>query len=148
MTIPSHIILGTIVGTVTGNVPLAVVVSVAIDIDHLVSYFKSGVIFEPKELWQTITSREDLTGDQRGYLHNVLVATLISSLVWLVWSAAALTFTLSYFGHLFLDALDDSEYWPLYPSKQIILTGVVSFYSWHEIIFSVGMLFVLYLLNT
>ena len=143
MTIPSHVILGTVIGTATGNIPLAVAVSVAVDVDHFVSYFKSGVIYKPKKFWQTITAKKDKTGDQRGYLHNVFVATFISALVWLWWPAVALTFGLAYFGHLALDALDASRYWPFYPSKKLCLVGVIPFYSRYELLFSGMMLLVL-----
>lgn len=144
MTISSHVILGTFIGTTTGNIPLAIAVSVGVDVDHFVSYFKSGVIAKPKEFWKTITAREDQTGDQRGYLHNILVATTISAVVWFWWPSVAVTFGLAYFGHLFLDAIDSSKYWPLYPSKKICLVGIIPFYSVYELVFSIILLTLLF----
>lgn len=133
MTLPSHILLGGVIATVTGNPVVAIAVSVLIDLDHLVSYAKSGVLLSPKKLWKTVTDKNDPYGDQRGYLHNFFVAGLVCVAVWFLFPLVGLTFMLAYLGHLFLDALDTSDYWPLYPSKKINMQGFIDYYSKQEL---------------
>jgi membrane-bound metal-dependent hydrolase YbcI (DUF457 family) len=133
MTLPTHILLGGVIAKLTGNPVLAISVSVLIDIDHVISYVKSGVIFSPKKFWKTVTDKNDPYGDQRGYLHNVFIAVVICALFWVLIPSVGLTFALAYLGHLTLDALDKSDYWPLYPSKKINIKGFVGYYSKKEL---------------
>ncbi len=136
MTFPTHLLAGLIVGKLTGNYSLGIVSSVAMDVDHLQSYFKSGVIFKPKVFWQTITNPADPYGNQRGYLHNVLVFIVISGVLFMVLRNIALPIVLGWLGHLILDALDNSDYWPFYPNKKINLKGPIIFASRWEILFT------------
>ena len=146
MTLPTHILLGSIIGQLTGNLVLAIAVSVLVDIDHLYSYIKSKVIFSPRKFWKTVTDKNDPYGDQRGYLHNVIVAGIISVIVWLALPLVGLTFALAYFGHLLLDALDKSDYWPLFPNKKINITGFVGYFSPGEVMIDVGLVVLLIIL--
>jgi membrane-bound metal-dependent hydrolase YbcI (DUF457 family) len=145
MTLPSHIILGAVIGGLTGDYKTSIIVSVFVDLDHLVSYVKSGVIVKPKKFFKTITAKDDPYGDQRGFLHNVVVAGVISGLTFLVSIPFGSVFTLAYLGHLLLDAFDKSDYWPLYPFKGINITGFIDYFSWKEILFDFLMLVVLFL---
>lgn len=149
MTIPSHVLLGVVIGKVTGDYKTAILVSALVDIDHLVSYIKSGVIFSPRKFWKTISDKNDPYGDQRGYLHNILIATLSSGLTFLISIPFGITFSLAYLGHLVLDSLDKSDYWPFYPNKQVNLQGFIDYFSWQELLFDlflVGILVVLFLI--
>lgn len=135
MTLPSHILLGVVIGKLTGNYTTAIAVSVLVDTDHIVSYVKSGVLFSPRKLVKTITDTDDPYGDQRGYLHNVIIAGIISGCMFLISIPFGITFTSAYFGHLLLDSFDKSDYWPLYPNKKMNIKGFIDYYSWQEIIF-------------
>ena len=143
MTLPSHLIVGLIIGKVTGNYPFAITSSVLVDIDHLQSYLKSGVISKPKLFWKTITDQSDPYGDQRGYLHNFIVFIILSTILLMVFGYALFPLVLGWLGHLFLDALDNSDYWPLYPYKLINFKGPILYASFQEIIFS-SILLVIY----
>lgn len=146
MTLPSHLLLGAIVGTATGDPITAIAVSALVDVDHLYSYAKHGVLWRPKQFWKTITDKADPYGDQRGYLHNIVVAAGISALTFLINPAFGITFTAAYFGHLLLDALDTSDYWIFYPNKSVNLRGFVDYYSKQEILFDIGLLIILAIL--
>ena len=96
MFILTHIIAGLLVGKLTGNYTFALLGSVLIDMDHLFSYIKHGVLFSPRKFWRTITSREDLWGDQRGILHNFLAFILISAVLFLLGFFALIAFCFGY----------------------------------------------------
>lgn len=145
MTLPSHLIAGLLIGKLTGNYPLAISASLLVDIDHIQSYIKSGVLFHPKELWRTITDADDLYGDQRGILHNILLCIVVSSILIAVLDFFALPIVIGWLGHLVLDALDKSDYWPLYPFKQINIKGFIPYKSLAELYFS-SMLFIIFIL--
>ncbi|MFA5936599.1 MAG: metal-dependent hydrolase [Candidatus Paceibacterota bacterium] len=140
MTFPTHIILGLVIGKVIGNYPIAIASSMAIDIDHLQSYIKSGVIFKPKLFWKTINDKADPYGDQRGYLHNFFIFTLVSVILLFIFGDKIFPLVFGWLGHLFLDALDNSDYWPFYPYKRINLRGFIRFASYQEFIFAIFLL--------
>lgn len=146
MTLPSHILLGTVIGRMTGDYTTAIAVSAAIDIDHLRSYIKSGVLFDLDRLRKTVLDTEDPYGDQRGYLHNILIAIPITLLVYLISPTIGTVFGIAYGGHLLLDALDKSDYWPLYPYKGINIKGFVEYFSPTEIFFDIFLLIALIVL--
>src|ERR1035437_10413486 len=113
MTLPTHAILGLVIGKFTGNIPLAISVSILIDTDHLISYAKHKVLWPPKKFLEVVKDINDPWEDQRGYLHNVVIATIISFLVWIIFGRIiGAVFSLSYLGHLFLDAIDTANYYP------------------------------------
>jgi membrane-bound metal-dependent hydrolase YbcI (DUF457 family) len=136
MTLPSHIVVGLIIGKLTDNYPLAIASSVLIDVDHLQSYVKSGVLFKPKLFWKTITDKADPYGDQRGYLHNAVVFIVGSILLALILGYTTTPLILGWLGHLALDAFDNSDYWPLYPYKGLNLRGPIVYASHQEAVFS------------
>ncbi len=140
MTLSTHIIAGLIVGKVTGNYSLAIASSVLVDIDHLQSYIKSRVILKPKLFWKTITDQSDPYGNQRGYLHNLLIFIFISAVLYIIFKNSVIPLILGWGGHLLLDALDGSDYWPFYPYKKINLKGPIMYASRYEIIFSIFLL--------
>lgn len=137
MTLPSHILLGMIVGKVTGNYALAIATSIIPDVDHLNSYVKSGVISNWDKFRKTVFDREDPYGDQRGYLHNVLVWGTVSTCLYFWLNTVALPIIFGWLGHLILDALDNSEYWPFFPNKKISIRGPIKYASFQELMLSV-----------
>lgn len=146
MTLPTHILAGLIIGKVTGNFPASMAGSILIDTDHLVSYIKHGILFKPKQLTKALTDEKDPWGDQRGYLHNIFAWFVISLLAILLNFGFGITLSLAYLVHLLFDALDTSDFYPLYPSKKISTKGFIKYYSRQEIIFDLCMLVVLALL--
>ncbi len=142
MTLPTHVILGAIIGKATGDYTFALISSIAPDLDHLSSYIKSGVIKSPKKFWKTITDQDDPYQDQRGILHNAFFFLVVSALLILVFHKIYLVLVLGWLGHLFLDALDASDYWPFYPSKKINLRGPIKYFSYQELLLSIILMFV------
>lgn len=132
MTLPTHLALGGIIGAITGQPILALVMSVIVDIDHLGTYYRHGVLKNPRLFWRTITQTNDPYGGQRGHLHSIFGIAIIAALSWLVVPVYALTLIFSHVGHLVLDALDSADYWPLYPFQKINIRGPVGFFSRHE----------------
>jgi len=66
MTTPTHAALGFAIGAALGHPLLGAAVAVAVDVDHLVTYARQGVLRNPRLFWKTITSNEDPYGSQRG----------------------------------------------------------------------------------
>ncbi len=135
MTLPTHFLLGMIIGKVTGNYPAAVAASVLVDLDHLQSYITHGVILKPKKLWQALTDQKDPWGDQRGIFHNIIFFGIVAIPLTFLGGSVGKIVALGYFGHLVLDTLDGSDYWPLYPNKAINLRGPIKYGSLQELIF-------------
>jgi len=142
MTIPTHILLGAIIGKVTGNYSLAIGASIVPDFDHLGSYIKSGVIKNPKIFWKTITNEQDPYGNQRGILHNLMDFMFVSIFLILLLPKVGFILVLGWLGHIILDALDKSDYWPFYPNKKINIRGLIRYASFQELIFFLLLLIV------
>ena len=137
----THLALGLIIGKLTGDYPAAILGSLIIDIDHLIPAAKEGRLFNVKELWKRSRVPE---GGGRSYFHGIIPWALISVVICLIDLRFGLVFTLAYLGHLIFDALDNSDFWPLYPfNRKINIKGFVPYYSRQELIFSI-MLFLAY----
>jgi membrane-bound metal-dependent hydrolase YbcI (DUF457 family) len=136
MTPATHLLFGLAIGVATGNPLVAVATSVLVDVDHIYSWGKHRVLWPPKTLYKVVTSTKSEFGDERNYLHNIFVAGALSGLAFLVFGPFfGISFMLGYFGHLFLDALDQGDYWPLYPYKGITIRGLIPYCSEGEFIF-------------
>jgi membrane-bound metal-dependent hydrolase YbcI (DUF457 family) len=142
MSTPTHLIAGFVVGAITGDYVPAIAVSVLIDFDHTFSFIKNGIIFKPKKLWKAMTTGEPDNAYQRGIFHSVIVYGSIVALLFYLQFQDALSISLSYFLHLFLDVLDSSVYFPFYPSQKMRLEGKVKYFSKSELYFAVPLLIV------
>ena len=142
MTLPTHILLGAIIGKVTGNYSLAIGASIVPDFDHMGSYLKSGVLKKSRIFWKTITDTEDPYGNQRGMLHNILFFIFLSIILFTLIPKFAIVLVLGWLGHIVLDMLDQSDYWPFYPSKKINIKGIIKYASIQEAILFLFLLFV------
>ena len=144
MFLPAHVAAGLIIGKLTGNYPLALAAAIVIDVDHIISYAKHGILFRPKDLMHTLTTRNDPWGDQRSILHNALVFVLISFATAIYDPTVGATIFFGYGSHLFLDALDDADYFPFFPSKKWNVRGPIGYFSETEMLFS-AILFLVFL---
>ena len=142
MTLPTHILLGLVIGKVTGNYELGIFSSIAPDFDHIASYMKSGVLKNPILFWKTVTDREDSYGDQRGILHNILVFIVCSMILIYFFKFIGLVIMFGWLGHIILDMLDNSDYWPFYPNKKIDIRGLIKYFLFQEFLFFVCLLIV------
>lgn len=133
MTLPTHLAFGLIIGKLTGNYPVAVAAAIAVDVDHLVLFSQARVLWNPRKLWTMMTDRFDSLGTPRYILHNVFVVIALCFGAFLVDSQLGLIVSLSYASHIFLDAIDDTIYYPFYPNTSINIRGPLHYFSKHEI---------------
>jgi membrane-bound metal-dependent hydrolase YbcI (DUF457 family) len=140
MTFPTHLFAGLAIGAFTGDYTVAVVASVAPDIDHAISYARHGVFSSGEKFWSVITAEADPWSDQRNILHNIIVPITLIIFCCYFFPAQTVSLALGYGIHLFLDAVDASDYFPLYPWKGINLRGPVHYNSKWEYILSLGFL--------
>lgn len=146
MTFPTHLLAGLIIGKVSGDYSAALAGSLLIDMDHIISYHRHGILFKPKELIKAVSSEKDPWGDQRFYLHTIPGLIVISLIVMVINLNVGLVVFSAYLVHLIFDALDSSEYYPLFPSKTLTLTGPIKYNSKTEVLFGGLLLLVLILL--
>lgn len=145
MFLPTHLAAGLIIGKLTGNYPVSVITSLAIDLDHLVAYYQTGILFKFKKIMAAVEGRADIGLPQRNYFHNVFFAVIASVAAFLINYEIGLVFTAAYFCHLTLDSLDSSNYYPFYPGKKINLRGPIRYFSAADMILSL-VLFIIFLI--
>jgi len=137
MTLPTHALAGLIIGKLTGNFPAAIIGSLAIDLDHIVPYYRHGILFKPRKLLQTLLDQKDSLGNQRNYLHSIFGWIIISIILLAINFNIGLVFSIAYFFHLVLDIFDSSDFWPFFPFKGFVLKGPIKYFSKQEIIFDI-----------
>ena len=133
MFLPTHLAAGLLVGKLTGNYPAALAGAVFIDIDHLISYAKSGILWHPKKIFAAITDTRDPWENQRNILHTIHFWILISAIFWYFFPDIAPAFSLGYLSHLVLDGMDSADFRPFYPNKKINIRGPIPYYSLPEL---------------
>ena len=106
------------------------------------SYVKHGYLKNWKTFYTNAFGKDDVSGDQRNILHNIVVAAVICLIVFIVAPALVTVFSLAYISHLLLDAVDTSDYFPLYPSKILNIKGFIEFYSFQEVVLFIGVLLI------
>ena len=140
MTLPTHAMTGLLIGTAVGHPVEGVIFGCLPDIDHFYSYVKHGYLKNWNTFYKNAFGRDDAAGDQRNILHNIFVFAGLSILIWFLLPQFFLVFTIAYASHLVLDAIDTSDYFPLYPWKGINIRGFINFYSWQEGVLLSGIL--------
>ena len=132
----THLAMGLVIGRLTGDYQAALLGSLIIDIDHLVPAIKENRLLNFKEFWRRSKSSSD---SARSFLHGLLPFIVISVLIAFFDWRFGLIFAVAYLGHLILDTLDDSPFFPFYPNKKINIKGFIPYYSTEELIFSVAL---------
>jgi membrane-bound metal-dependent hydrolase YbcI (DUF457 family) len=130
----AHLAVGLIIGKITGNYPMAIVGSLAIDIDHLIPHAQKGQLFNIRKIFNEAHSSSNAN---RSYLHSVFALLLIPLIVAIFSWPAALVLFLGYLGHFVLDLLDTSGFWPFFPFKKIELHGFLGYLSLWELVITV-----------
>ncbi len=132
MTFPTHIIAGLIIGKLTGDYPAALAGSLLMDVDHIVSYYRHGILSKPKEILRASVEEADPWGDQKNFLHSAQSWLVISLVLLVIDLRFGLIFSLAYLVHLILDGLNGSFY-PLYPYRRFsIQEPVIRYLSRRE----------------
>jgi membrane-bound metal-dependent hydrolase YbcI (DUF457 family) len=144
MTLPTHVLVGLIIGRITGDFTTALVGSLVMDLDHAISYFRHGILFKARQLLKAISHEEDPWGDQRNFLHSIFSWAAISAVILFINFQIGLVFSVAYFFHLVLDALDGADFYPFFPFfKKVVIKGFVKYYSSQEIIFDICLMLAL-----
>lgn len=142
----AHLFAGLIIGKIFGNYLIALMGALLIDLDHLIVYAKHGILLSPKKFWKTITNPLDSLGYQRNFLHSFFAWIIISIIIFLVDFRIGIIFSLAYLSHLFLDALDNSDFYPFYPWKKFNIRGPIKYFSMQEWIVTLILLIVFILI--
>jgi len=143
MTLPTHVLAGLIIGKITGDFPTALAGSLVMDLDHTISYFRHGILFKPRQLFKAIHDEADPMDDQRNFLHSIFSWVVISILLLTINFNFGLVFSIAYFFHLVLDALDSADFYPFFPFRIFVTKGFVKYFSKQEIIFDFCLILVL-----
>lgn len=143
MTHPTHLIAGTLIGYATGDYATALIVSLAVDIDHLPSMISKKVFKNKNTFLKSILETDKKYEAERGVLHNILSFSIISVVVWFIFPKIAPAFILAYLSHLIMDALDNADTPVLWPFSKISIKGPVKYFSKKELLFAVLMLILL-----
>lgn len=130
----SHLLAGLLFGKITGNYWLAVLVSVGIDFDHILHFFKSGSYKNLKKFYALATDESDPFGSPRTFLHNFFGLAVISGLAFLISFNVGFIVLISYLGHLFMDLIDSSDFKPFYPYGPVF-NGPIKYFSKGEVAF-------------
>lgn len=146
MFLPTHLATGLIIGKLTGNYNAAILGSVVMDLDHLLAYFRAGILFNFKKLFIATTSKINIGVSQRNFFHNIFFCLLVSVIALAINFSAGLVFSLAYICHLILDSLDNSNYYPFYPNLKIKLHGPIKYFSKQEIIFAIILLLIFFII--
>lgn len=85
-------------------------------------------------------------GGQRNWLHNIVVWSVVSFVLYFSLHSIWLPLSLGYASHLMLDALDGADYFPFYPWKGLNIRGPVGYFSKTEMMTTVGLIFVFLLM--
>lgn len=136
----AHLAAGLIIGKLTGDYPTAIISAVAIDLDHLVPYAQKNIIFNIKKILNSTKSTHD---SARSYLHSFIALPILVLIISLFNFKTGLIFGLGYLSHFLLDALDDDDFYPLFPWKKFNTRGFIGYYSKAEFVFTL-ILFAIY----
>ncbi len=129
----THLALGLIIGKATGDYPAAILGSLLIDVDHLWPAFKDKELFNLKKLLKRTTNSTDTS---RCFFHNIFSWIILSVGACLINFHFGWVFSLAYLGHLILDAIDSSPFFPFFPIKKFNIIGFISYCSKKEVVFS------------
>ncbi len=130
----AHLAAGLIIGKLTGDYPTAIIGAVAIDLDHLIPYVQKDIIFNLKKILHSAKSTHD---SARSYLHSFIAFPILTGLVMLFSFKTGLIFGLGYLSHFLLDAIDDDDFYPLFPWKKFNTRGFIGYYSRAEFVFTI-----------
>jgi len=146
MFLPTHLVAGLVIGKLTGNYNVALLGSVIMDLDHLLAYYRAGILFKFRKVLIAATGKADIGMPQRNFFHNIFFCLLVLALALAVNFSAGLVFGIAYLCHLVLDSLDDSNYFPFYPNKQINLRGPIRYFSRQEFVFAFILLLIYFII--
>ncbi len=135
MTEPTHLVTGLLIGRITGNYAAALSGSLVVDLDHFVSYYRHSLISKPRKLLKVMMDEKDQWGDQRNFMHGIFSWIVGSGLLMLINFQFGFVFSIAYFSHILLDAIDGADFWPYFPFQKLNLKGPIGYGSRREAVF-------------
>lgn len=147
MTLPTHAIMGLIIGKLTGNYFVPIAFSVLPDSDHIVCYANEKLFNHLKHFWTTLMSEKRIFGTQRSFLHNIPILVFLCFILYFFvpWNIFIMI-ALAFLGHIILDCLDNSDYYPFDPYRKINMKGPIKYASYQEVIFGLCLLAVYFII--
>ena len=133
MFILAHLAAGLLVGGLMRDYVAALLGALVLDLDHLISYVRHGLLRRPGRLWATVTQQRDPYGDQRNLLHNVAVWAMLCVIILVIDLRFGAVFAVASFSHLLLDILDGADFYPFYPLR-LNIRGPVGYLSKAELL--------------
>jgi hypothetical protein len=144
MLLLTHLLFGLIVGKISGNMLLVAIGAVLVDFDHIYAFIKSGIIFYPRKLWESVFSAHDPYGEVRTVAHSLLAWIIVTIAVMLVNKEIGAFISIGYLSHLMLDAIDGSDMELMFPLRGHI-RGPVVYNSRAEYLINVVLVAVLFI---
>jgi len=146
MFLSTHLVAGLVIGKLTGNYNISLIGSIIMDLDHLLAYYRAGILFNFRKLFTATISKADMGMHQRNFLHNIFICILALAVALAINFSVGLIFSIAYIVHLVLDSLDNCGYYPMYPSKKINLHGPIKYFSKEEFIFAFILLLIFFII--
>ena len=146
MLLSTHLAAGLIISKLTGNYNYSLLGSVIMDLDHLIAYYRTGILLKFRKMLIATTGIADIGLPQRNFFHNIFFCLLVSVIVLAINFTAGLAFGAAYILHLILDSLDNSNYYPLYPNLKINLRGPIKYFSKQEFVFTFILLLIYFII--
>ena len=146
MLLSTHLAAGLIISKLTGNYNVSLLGSVVMDLDHLIAYYRTGILLKFKKVLIATTGGNYIGLPQRNFFHNIFFCLLVLAIVSVINFSTGLTFGAAYVCHLILDALDNKNYYPFYPSLKINLRGPIKYFSRQEFIFTFILLLIFFII--
>jgi len=146
MLLSTHLAAGLIIGKLTHNYDVALLGSTIMDLDHLIAYYRTGILLKFKKMFIAATTKTDLGIIQRSFCHNIFFYLVVLFLALMINFSAGLVFGIAYFCHLILDSLDNLDYYPMYPYLKIRLRGPIKYFSRQEFILTFVLLLIYFII--
>lgn len=146
MLLSTHLAAGLIISKLSGNYNAALLGSVIMDLDHLIAYYRTGILLKLRKILIATIGKADIGIAQRNFFHNIFFYLFISAVVSAINFSAGLIFGAAYVCHLILDSLDSENYYPFYPSLKINLRGPIKYFSRQEFIFTFILLMIFFII--
>lgn len=146
MLLSTHLAAGLVISKLTGDYNASLLGSVVMDLDHLIAYYRTGILLKFRKILIATTGKADIGIAQRNFFHNIFFCLMISIIVSFMNFSGGLIFGAAYLYHLILDSLDSESYYPFYPSLKINLRGPIKYFSRQEFIFTFIFLLIFFII--
>ena len=121
----THILFVMFLGHMMGNISLVTFGAIIVDIDHLLGFWMSGILFSPRKVWRAMSRPHDPFGEHRTPMHSLLMWIVFTMILFALAPDVAKFISIGYLSHLMLDAVDSDKLQLLWPLKGNIMGPLV-----------------------